>query len=213
MANMEKERDKASKKIEEKNMKITALEADREKDAATIQRLQADREEDAATIQNLQDQLKRLEAEVQTQKHPPVLDTSTVVMEPIANKKKRTTKARTDSTHPPVPKSSDIIKNSPAKEQPDPKFVCVCGYRTNLKNRLTSHQAGYCSVIPPTVNKNFACPICGVKNSYDGIRAHLVQFTKEERQNQARNSKHSEKNAAEHQKALDDFKTNYGPKK
>lgn len=93
------------------------------------------------------------------------------------------------------------------------KYICDCGYDAGeLKNRLITHQKQFCKVHEPSVPDNLRCPICGIQNTYLGIKSHLAQFARAGRENKTRDARHQITNV-DHLDALAAFKKKYGPKK
>lgn len=105
------------------------------------------------------------------------------------------------------------IKNFDSKVISASKYICDCGYDAGeLKNRLITHQKQFCKVHEPSVPNNLRCPICGIQNTYLGIKSHLAQFARAGRENKTRDARHQITNV-DHLDALAAFKKKYGPKK
>ena len=94
------------------------------------------------------------------------------------------------------------------------KYFCICGYDANgRKNRLTTHQAQFCKMITPTASANFVFPICGITKTYEAIKSHLRQFTKDRKNKTRTKSQHAAFDTKYHAAALEKFKTEFGPQK
>lgn len=113
----------------------------------------------------------------------------------------------------PNDKNDKIDVNDSATNKKVQKYVCKCGkYETQLKSRLKTHQQEHCSLFERSVPNDLKCPICGIQNTYNAIKSHLLQFTRE-RKNKIRDERHNVKSADDHLTTLEDFKKKYGPKK
>lgn len=100
-----------------------------------------------------------------------------------------------------------VTKNSAGQ------YKCDCGYNAgHRKNRLTNHQKKHCSKRQKSVRTDIPCPICNKEYTYDGLKSHLLPFTKT-RKSQTYNAAHESRNADEHKLVLQNVKATYGPKK
>lgn len=100
------------------------------------------------------------------------------------------------------------------KKNEDGHYVCDCGYSAgNRSNRLLNHQLKYCPNREVSVRTDIPCPVCDKTFTYDGLKSHLLPFTRANRKSGTYNEAHGSKNAADHQAILAKVKIMYGPKK
>lgn len=101
------------------------------------------------------------------------------------------------------------------KKNTDGNYVCDCGYHAGTRsNRLINHQMQYCPNREVSVRTDIPCPVCAKTFTYDGLKSHLLPFTKTNRKSSTTyNEAHEHKNAIEHEKILTNVKNMYGPKK
>lgn len=92
------------------------------------------------------------------------------------------------------------------------EYICICGYNAkNKSHRLKNHQKQYCKMMKKSVPVH-PCPICGKQFSYDGLKSHLLAFTKTERGGTYK-EEHATVSKDDHKKILEEVKSKYGPKK
>lgn len=95
----------------------------------------------------------------------------------------------------------------------DGHYVCECGYNAKeRKNRLTNHQDKHCNMFKKTVRTDIQCPVCDKEFSYDGLKAHILSFTKVDRKHQTYVKAHANRSVDQHKLDLDYINEKYGPK-
>lgn len=99
------------------------------------------------------------------------------------------------------------------KKNADGMYECVCGYKCGkLKNRLTNHMQKYCKQLERTVRKDIPCPVCEKEFTYEGLKSHIMPFTKHNRKHQTYSAAHSMRSSQEHKDDLKFVVEKYGPK-
>lgn len=93
-------------------------------------------------------------------------------------------------------------------------YVCDCGYNAGTRShRILNHQLQHCSNREKSVRTDIPCPVCEKTFTYDGLKSHLLPFTRSNKKSGTYNEAHTSKTAVEHQGILAEVKIKYGPKK
>lgn len=101
---------------------------------------------------------------------------------------------------------------SRGRSQTQQKYICDCGYDAKRKiSRLIKHQQQHCTKRKVTA-PFFPCPVCNKEFTYDGLKSHLLPFTKTLSRG-TYNKEHAIVNIDDHKKHLEEVKSRYGPKK
>lgn len=99
--------------------------------------------------------------------------------------------------------------NSAIKTQ----FKCErCGRNFKKRDSSNVHQKESKKCSNGEIIKNAECPVCFDKFTYNGLRSHLRQFTKDNGTRNVR-GEHSKRTAQEHQTILNEIKMNYKSEK
>lgn len=100
------------------------------------------------------------------------------------------------------------------RKNADGHYVCDCNYNAKKrKNHLLNHQLQHCENREVVVRTDIPCPVCKKTFTYDGLKTHLLPFTRPNKKGGTYNAAHGTKTAADHQAILSDIKIKYGPKK